>query len=157
MGGFLLPLERARLAASPCFQSGGSFILTVQTRQWYLFFSSNSRPLSDDPETKTLAKCIRNSTWTRQLVGGISNTASMFEQIEYVKEKAMWEKLQKHSRVFFHEADAQVVLVIHWKPVAQLMFFRAKEERASSSGKLLSGDDDGPISLTHQLSESIRK
>lgn len=30
-----------------------------------------------------------------------------------------------------------------------LMFFKAQKGRATSSGKLLSGDDDGPISLTH--------
>lgn len=43
----------------------------------------------------------------------------------------------------------QVVLVIHWKPVVRLILFKVKKGRATSSGKLLSGDDDGPISLTH--------
>lgn len=56
--------------------------------------------------------------------------------------------MYKHSGVYFHKA-AQVALVIHWKPVVPLMLFKVKKETATSSGKLLSGDDDGPISLTH--------
>lgn len=50
---------------------------------------------------------------------------------------------------FCFQGAVEVVLVSRWKPVVQLMLFKVTKERATSSGKLLSGDDDGPISLTH--------
>lgn len=51
----------------------------------------------------------------------------------------------KHSRL----ETVQVLLDIRWKPAVQLILYKAKQEIATSSGKLLSGDDDRPISLTH--------
>lgn len=49
----------------------------------------------------------------------------------------------------FESLLSEVAQVSHWKPVVQIMLFKVKKERATSSGKLLSADDDGPISLTH--------
>lgn len=69
------------------------------------------------------------------------------QQMHLIKYNRQWENSALREQA--ESLLSQVVQVSHWKPVVQIMLFKVKKERATSSGKLLSGDDDGPISLTH--------